>query len=79
MKLKQEKYKIAVYKANTGYHIGFTQDFLRGFSECERLIFKEKLITRFGGDPLKRSEHNMIALEGSIHWKSGKKKSLIEV
>lgn len=72
-KLKKEGFYFEAYDSGSrGIHIHLW--FNQNISEEE----KRRFITIFGGDFMKASSRNQIALENHPHWKTGKIKTLIE-
>lgn len=71
--LKERNIKYSVYfSGSKSYHISFLIPELRFVSDYERTKIKRDFLEKIGGDTLKASLRNLIALEGARHWKTGK-------
>jgi len=64
----------AYFSGSKSYHISMLFPELRDYPSNQRKQFKLKIIGFFGGDSMKASQRNMIALEGVQHWKTGNMK-----
>jgi len=78
-KLDELNYNFLIYKSNKGYHFHMIDERLKFFSSEQRKLFKEQIIKTLGGDFNKSSDNTTIALEGAIHWKSGKLKEEVNL
>ncbi len=68
----------AIFNSNNGIHIHIYINEMFFMSEKERNELRKRLCYQYKADPQKASEKVTIALEFAKHWKSGKKKELIE-
>lgn len=70
--LKNQKIEYTIYfSGSKSYHISILFPFLKKFNKYKLTIKKKTFIEWLGGDGLKASSRNMIALEGEPHWKTG--------
>lgn len=70
---------IIYFTGNKSYHITCIIPKLLELDIQERQEYRSKMINNYGCDDLKKSESCPIALEGAIHYKSGKKKEVVEL
>lgn len=61
-----------------GYHIHIYKRDIAYMTKIQREKWRSNLIMLCGGDPMKRGDNVMIALEGTPHWKTGRHKVLLE-
>lgn len=70
------------YKAydtgSRGYHISIIFPELRNKSAEKRTEIKSYIVKKYGCDHMKASKRNMIALEHTAHFKTGKPKTLVK-
>jgi len=69
------------YKSGSkGHHIHFYSKKMMTYSKKEKQEIRGKLLKLFSFldvDPLKDSDHHMIAMENTKHWKTGNQKTII--
>jgi len=70
-KIKERGGDPIVYKSNRGYHIHLLVPSLTLLHHETIKALKLTFINEFGSDFLKAGSRNMIAMEGSPHWRSG--------
>lgn len=63
---------VMYWTQNKSFHISVIIPELRGLSKYYKEQFKEQVLDYYGGDMMKKSSRCMIAMENSIHYKSGK-------
>jgi len=66
------------FTGSKGYHIHIWNQKYALHEQRVRKKAKQKIIEKFGSELLKSSENVMIAIAGQPHWKTGKKKRLID-
>lgn len=77
--IRKSKVWYASYKTGgKGIHIHILKKELREMSHDERVDYKEGILNILDGEVIKANSRVMIALESSLHRKTGKKKELIE-
>lgn len=62
------------FSGSKSYHLSIIIPELRELSIIQRTEIKRKFLSSIGADIQKASNRNMIALEGELHWKTGKQK-----
>ena len=78
--LKFDGFKpVTYFTGNKSYHISIIRKELRRMSKEQRREEKRKMLERFGADLLKDYDGALISLEGSVHYKSGKEKTMVEL
>lgn len=60
-----------------GVHVHVLVPYWALLGQIQKEKFRTRLITKFGCDPIKKSQNVMIALENSPHRKTGRLKTLI--
>lgn len=65
------------FTGNKSYHISIILPDLRDMYSEDRRKYKNAIIKFFGCDSLKSGNNVMIALEGELHYKSGKIKGMV--
>ena len=77
-KLKElGKQPVVYFTGNKSYHISIIIPELRRLSNYQRSNYKEKILKKFGGDLMKKSNRCMISMEDELHYRSGKPKSRV--
>ena len=79
-KLKDDGLKFYPYQTKSGraQHIHLYFKGLSELSRNEREEIREKVIRKYGCDPMLKSDNHMIALEFCNHWKTGEPKLLLD-
>lgn len=81
-KIRKDQLNYLLYRTGSkGYHIHIffpNLPFNDEEDRCNMIEWRTVLVRRYGGDMMKVFNNSMIALEDAPHWKTGKKKQMID-
>jgi len=77
-KLDKEQIRYYAYSTSSrGYHIHVIIPKLNSMSRVQREQYRERFITKYNAELLKKSDAHTVAIENYAHWKTGNIKTLI--